>query len=164
LKDTINGRDNWEEFSLEFFRAVIVWTSATVSWTGKRIPDESSMDWWVMEERDSRAVTGIDKRGGEFGEERAKEDDRRCELTLLTGYWSSDMSEVMRPLYSLNSVRRSDSLSGSENDSPGIQISNRASIPDSLRSSVDRPTSRDVVRIWMTNDGIVRFDFALKLR
>jgi hypothetical protein len=162
--DTINGRDNWEEFVLEFFGAVGVWTSVTVSWTGKRIPDESSIDWWVMEARDSKAVPGIDKRCDEVGEEREKEDDRRCELTLVTGYWSAVMSEVMKPLCLINSGTRSVSLSRSESDSPEIQISKTRSIPHSLRSSVDRPTSRDVAKIWMTNDDIVRFDSVLKLQ
>jgi hypothetical protein len=162
--DTINGRDNWEEFVLEFFGAAIVWTSATVSWTGKRIPDDSPIDWWDMEERDSKAVPGIDKRCEEVGEERAKEDDRRWEPTLVTGYWSSVMSEVMRALCSLSNVTRRLSSSGSESDSPEIQISNTASIPDSLRSSVDRPTSRDVAKIWMTNAAIATFESAPKLK
>jgi hypothetical protein len=107
-------------------------------------------------------VPAIDKRCGEVGEDREKEDDRRCDKTLLTGYWSSDMSEVMKPLCALNNVTRSVSLSGSE--SPEIQISNTTSIPDSLRSSVDSPTSRDVARMSMTNAAIVRLDSVLKLR
>jgi hypothetical protein len=135
---------------------------------------------------DSKFVSGIERGTGEKEEERKKDEERRYGLTLDWRSWASNISEVTNSLYSLNNDTSNDTSSASETASrteelltldtaerrdefkfgdarPDTHKSNTFTSPDSVRSSTDKPTSRERRKISTASPPISRFKDTLKL-
>jgi hypothetical protein len=168
-----------------------VWVSEMVIWKGNTKGGESSIDDLDDRERrgfdsvirDSRPVSGIERFIDEEElaeewdqEERKKEEERRDGVTLETASWASNISEVTKSLYWPNNDNSNEiSLSPSplpetspnwygEIERADTHRSITITIPDSERSSIDRPTSWEIFKRSMTNPAISLFDSKLKLK
>jgi hypothetical protein len=175
-KETITGRESWEWVSfrstfklpLKLRLVVVGWISDTESCKGYRRPDDSSMAVrGLVDFNDSKLVCGMNKRPEDKeavgDDEREKEEDREFGVMLETGYWSSDMSEVTNLPYTLNKELNKDALSTPSDDRPDTHISTTFSIPESDKSSIDKPRSREIVKISSVNEVISFFEDTLKL-